>query len=297
MSLFRKSGIVNVRMVITEEKILSNIDKVQKLINPASKKQIVQLEEDSYFKDLIDSIKTYLIEYPKKKNFPVSVFKACYDLVEFATNQFEENTKEIEELIIAKSNYEKAEIDISVEEGSGGDYFKFKAIIKVFDEEKEYANYDIKFVENLSAVSNISDEENIAPEEKEVKNYRVKEYPENLEGIYELEKQTVTYIMEKIPGKVIVNLKDEEGNIMKVLEGNGYVGEEYEIELPEIEGYFIDGEKILKVAYEDGEVVVDVIYNKVPETGDINVVINLAILILSVAVVTKKLFNFACNIK
>ncbi len=103
--------------------------------------------------------------------------------------------------------------------------------------------------------------------------------------------------MEKIPGKVIVNLKDEEGNIMKVLEGNGYVGEEYEIELPEIEGYFIDGEKILKVAYEDGEVVVDVIYNKVPETGDINVVINLAILILSVAVVTKKLFNFACNIK
>ena len=26
----RKSGIVNVRMVITEEKILSNIDKVQK---------------------------------------------------------------------------------------------------------------------------------------------------------------------------------------------------------------------------------------------------------------------------
>lgn len=99
MSLFRKSGIVNVRMVITEEKILSNIDKVQKLINPASKKQIVQLEEDSYFKDLIDSIKTYLIEYPKKKNFPVSVFKACYDLVEFATNQFEENTKEIEELI------------------------------------------------------------------------------------------------------------------------------------------------------------------------------------------------------
>ena len=30
-----RSGIVNVRMVITEEKILSNIDKVQKLINPS----------------------------------------------------------------------------------------------------------------------------------------------------------------------------------------------------------------------------------------------------------------------
>ena len=94
-----KSGIVNVRMVITEEKILSNIDKVQKLINPKSKKQIIQLEDDTYFKDLVESIKTYLIEYPKKKNFPTSVYKAAYGLVEFATNQFEDNTKKIEELI------------------------------------------------------------------------------------------------------------------------------------------------------------------------------------------------------
>lgn len=94
-----KSGIVNVRMVITEEKIISNIDKVQKLINPNNKKQIVQLEEDTYFKDLIESIKTYLIEYPKKKNFPVSVYNAAYELVEFAINQFEENTKKVEELI------------------------------------------------------------------------------------------------------------------------------------------------------------------------------------------------------
>ena len=94
-----KSGIVNVRMVITEEKILLNIEKVQKMINPNSKKQIVQLEEDAYFKDLIESIKTYLTEYPKKKNFPSSVYKAAYKLVEFATNQFEENTKKIEELI------------------------------------------------------------------------------------------------------------------------------------------------------------------------------------------------------
>ena len=99
MSFFRKHGVVNVKMVITEEKILSNIEKVQRLINPASKKQIVELEEDSYFRDLIDSIKTYLIEYPKKKNFPVGVYKSSYDLVEFATNLFEVNTKRIEELI------------------------------------------------------------------------------------------------------------------------------------------------------------------------------------------------------
>ena len=101
-NLHNKTGIVNVRMVITEEKILSNIEKVQKMINPKSKKQIVQLEDDTYFKDLVESIKTYLVEYPKKKNFPRSVYKAAYDLVEFATNQFEENTKRIEELIIQR---------------------------------------------------------------------------------------------------------------------------------------------------------------------------------------------------
>ena len=94
-----KSGIVNVRMVITEEKILLNIEKIQKMINPNSKKQIVKLEEDTYFKDLIESVKTYLIEYPKKKNFPSSIYNAAYGLVEYATNQFEENTKRIEELI------------------------------------------------------------------------------------------------------------------------------------------------------------------------------------------------------
>lgn len=99
MLFFHKPGIVNVKMIITEEKILSNIDKVQKLINPNSKKQIVQLEDDTYFKDLIDSIKSYLNEYPKKKNFPASVYKAARDLVEYATNQFEENTRKIEKLI------------------------------------------------------------------------------------------------------------------------------------------------------------------------------------------------------
>ena len=106
-----KSGIVNVRMVITEEKILSNIAKVQKMIDPTSKKQIIQLEDDAFFKDLVESIKTYLIEYPKKKNFPKSVYNAAYGLVEFATNEFEENTKQIESLI----RHKKKNISLAAE--------------------------------------------------------------------------------------------------------------------------------------------------------------------------------------
>lgn len=94
-----KSGIVNVKMVITEEKILANIEKIEKMINPNSKKQIVELEQDPYFKDLIESIKTYLAEYPEKENFPRDVYNATFELIEYATSQFEENTKKIEELI------------------------------------------------------------------------------------------------------------------------------------------------------------------------------------------------------
>ena len=130
MSIFwrRRPGIVNVRMVITEEKILSNIDKIQKLINPNSKKQIVQLDDDAYFKDLIDSVKAYLIEYPKKKNFPASVYKAAYGLVEYATNQFEENTKKIEDLIIRREK----NIELSV---------KLKELLEtVINKEKDWKN-------------------------------------------------------------------------------------------------------------------------------------------------------------
>lgn len=94
-----KSGMVNVKMVITEEKILTNIEKVQKMINPNSKKQIVELEEDPYFKDLIESIKTYLTEYPEKDNFPKEVYNATFELIEYATSQFEDNTRKIEDLI------------------------------------------------------------------------------------------------------------------------------------------------------------------------------------------------------
>ncbi len=142
-----RSGIVNVRMVITEEKILSNIEKVQKLINPNSKKQIVQLDEDTYFKDMIESIKAYLIEYPKKNNFPASVYKAAYGLVEYATNQFEENTKQIEELI------RQREQNI----GLSGD---LKGLIEVADAQEkgwkeEVKNFEGKLSEDIIDTLNI----------------------------------------------------------------------------------------------------------------------------------------------
>ena len=155
MSFFRKSGIVNVKMVITEEKILSNIDKIQKLINPNSKKQIVQLEEDSYFKDLVESIKTYLLEYPRKKNFPANVYKAAYDLVEYATNQFEENTKKIEDLIRKRErNIKLASVLREVTVAVKGRAKNWKEIVK-----KLQNKYPADVVEALTVIGNTKDKE------------------------------------------------------------------------------------------------------------------------------------------
>ena len=156
MSLFfHKSGIVNVKMVITEEKILSNIDKIQKLINPNSKKQIVQLDDDSYFKDLVESVKTYLIEYPKKNNFPRNVYKAAYDLVEYATNQFEENTKKIELLIRKREkNIKLASVLREVSEAVKNRAKNWKEIVT-----KISKKYPADVVEALNIIGNTKDKE------------------------------------------------------------------------------------------------------------------------------------------
>ncbi len=155
MSFFHKSGIVNVKMVITEEKILSNIDKVQKLINPNSKKQIVELEDDSYFKDLVESIKTYLLEYPNKKNFPKSVYKASYDLVEYATNQFEENTKKIEELIRQREkNIKLASVLRDATAAVKGKAKNWKEIVKKIE-----SKYPADVAEALTIIGKAKDKE------------------------------------------------------------------------------------------------------------------------------------------
>lgn len=155
--LFRSKteGIVNVKMVITEEKILSNIDKIQKLINPKSKKQIVKLEEDSYFKDLVESVKSYLLEYPKKNSFPTSVYNAAYGLVEFATNQFEENTKAVEDLIRKREkNIKLASVLRDATKVVKAKAKNWKAIVKKLE-----PKYSPDVAENLNIIGNSKDTE------------------------------------------------------------------------------------------------------------------------------------------
>ena len=155
----KKTKLFNVRMMIKEEKILSNIYKVKKLINPNSKKQIIKLEEDSYFKDLMESITNFLTEYPSKTAFPSDVYKAAYDLVEYATLQFENNNNQIAKLMNER------------EENIKASYILREALDTVSDKQEGWTSrlsryegrFDKNISEGLSLIANSQDleEENV----------------------------------------------------------------------------------------------------------------------------------------
>ena len=125
--------------------------------------------------------------------------------------------------------------------------------------------------------------------EKEIKNYRIKEYASNRRGKIEVEEKEVRYIMEKIPGKVIINIVDEEGKIVEVIEKEGYVGEVCKIKLPEINGYRNENEKEIEIEYEE-EIQIEIMYKKIviaPDTSDINLYLHMIVLMTSLVAVVK----------
>ena len=153
----KKTKLFNVRMMIKEEKILSNIYKVKKLINPNSKKQIIKLEEDSYFKDLMESITNFLTEYPSKTAFPSDVYKAAYDLVEYATLQFENNNNQIAKLMNER------------EENIKASYILKEALDTVSDKQEGWTSrlsrYEGRFDKNISeGLSLIANSQNLEEE-------------------------------------------------------------------------------------------------------------------------------------
>ena len=73
------------------------------------------------------------------------------------------------------------------------------------------------------------------------------------------------------------------------------VGKEFYKELPEIEGYRIVGDKVIKAKFENGELVFDAVYEKIeeeiPATGDINVILHVALAVTFLAIILKSKKN------
>ena len=122
-------------------------------------------------------------------------------------------------------------------------------------------------------------------EEKEIEGYEIIKRPESLEGEYkEGEIELVFVVKQKVvvepieKGTIKVNFVDKEGNILKeTYIEEGEEGKDFYMEAPEIEGYKIVGEKEIKAKFVAGQLVFDVVYEKVPEeinvdTGDIAVI-------------------------
>ncbi|MBO5477853.1 MAG: MucBP domain-containing protein, partial [Clostridia bacterium] len=206
-----------------------------------------------------------------------------------------------EEYEVEKNTYEKYNY-ISVSGNPKGKLGTEKIEITYYYEKKtgivEVVYVDEKGNELLKEELTGKVDEAYKIEQKEIKLYRVKEVIGETEGTFGLEKKIVKFAMERIPGTVKVFLFDQDGKIIGQLDGNGFVGETYQVELPEKEGYYIDGENKITVDYIDGEIVINVNYIKIvedliepPATGDINVIVYLASTILSTILITKILLK------
>lgn len=220
---FRKSSIYNVRMVITEEKILSNIDKIKRLIDPDSKKQIIKLEDDMYFKDLVESVTTYLINYPNKEEFPFNVYKTAYDLVEFTTNQFEENNKKIASLIDLR------------EENIKQSYLLQDALATVIEKKAGWIDkvqgfegkFSVDIAEALTVIANssINDEKDVENAKKMVET-KIKNLESNLFIEVDLDRiedssKALSFIGIEIAGALKTIPIPSEGDSKKKIENNG----------------------------------------------------------------------------
>ncbi|OTP26377.1 MucBP domain-containing protein, partial [Enterococcus mundtii] len=83
--------------------------------------------------------------------------------------------------------------------------------------------------------------ENYTTTPKEIENYVLKEPPQNANGIFSNQAQTVTYVYEKTEGEAVtVNYVDEEGNALAEPDTlTGKIGESYETAPKEIKDYVV----------------------------------------------------------
>ena len=86
--------------VIELQKQVQKLEKLEKMINPNSKKSLILWEEDDSFKSLITSIVNYSKECDTEDAFPVELLDKLKNLKEDVTNQISEGKTKVAELNI-----------------------------------------------------------------------------------------------------------------------------------------------------------------------------------------------------
>ncbi len=84
---------------ITElQRIVQKLEKLEKMINPNSKKSLILWEEDNSFKNLISSIVTYANSCDTKDEFPIELYDKLKALGEDVSKQIVDGKAKIEDL-------------------------------------------------------------------------------------------------------------------------------------------------------------------------------------------------------
>ncbi len=132
--------------------------------------------------------------------------------------------------------------------------------------------------------------------EEKIEDYDIVERPDSLEGEFEDGTIYKKFVVEKRRGKITVNFKDTEGEEMyPSITDEGYVKDPYDYEAPDKSGYRIVENEEIHVHYEDGEIVIDVIYEKLPDTSDINVYMLFEVLVVSLLAISRIVKNLINN--
>lgn len=102
--------------------------------------------------------------------------------------------------------------------------------------------------------------------------------------------------IEKDKGTIVVKYLDEDGNKLKEdYEKIDFVGNEFYIELQEIDGYELTGDKYIRTIFENGQLVFEVVYKKIqseiPDTGDMNLALYVLVGVSSISVLIKKIIK------
>lgn len=138
---------------------------------------------------------------------------------------------------------------------------------------------------------------------KDIPGYEIVEKPDNTTGTYTDDSIVIKVIVEKSQvkpieqGTIVVKYVDDEGNIIKedYIE-EGEVGKNFYMELPEIDGYELLVQKVIKSKFTNGEQVFEAKYRKLsenifdlPNTGDINITLYIILFIIFGGIILRKL--------
>ena len=146
------------------QKCIQKLDKLEKMINPNSKKSLILWEEDDAFKALISDIKDYALTCDTNE-FPVELLDKLKALQLDATNQIIEGTTKIVSL------NEQAKTNLDLSRTLSTIYISAMAANSLDEYEEELANPELASMkEHLNSICNaVPESEEYTKAEKTIK--------------------------------------------------------------------------------------------------------------------------------